>query len=222
MHKAAVPKTACARRSGGGTGPTIGPSSNAPVRQSEFVASAAAAERVTRMLTGGHDLSPHAFETALSLSGADGQYQLELDRTWEGQPGNVWGGFLLAVVLRAAGLTATRDQTGVRSISVPTAGRRSRTSRSPALGRRGREFSVGVEDRDAGGLVLGHEPFVLGLTLALSADPGGGVLQVVRWPELTPWTRGDPRYFTTWACGLRHQKTLTRSSPGFGAYLCRR
>ncbi len=59
------------------------------------------------MLTGGHDLSPHAFETALSLRGADGQYQLELDRTWEGQPGNVWGGFLLAVVLRAAGLTAT-------------------------------------------------------------------------------------------------------------------
>jgi acyl-CoA thioesterase len=52
-------------------------------------------------------LSPHAFETSLSLSGADGQYELELDRTWEGQPGAVWGGFLLAVVLRAAGLTAT-------------------------------------------------------------------------------------------------------------------
>jgi acyl-CoA thioesterase len=50
----------------------------------------------------------HPFETVMSsFSGGDGTYALHVDELWEGQPGNVFGGFLVASVVRAAGLEST-------------------------------------------------------------------------------------------------------------------
>jgi acyl-CoA thioesterase len=43
----------------------------------------------------------------LALNGADGRYRLEPDATLEGQPGNIFGGVLLGIVMRAAGLAAS-------------------------------------------------------------------------------------------------------------------
>ncbi len=43
-------------------------------------------------------------EDFLCLNGSDGTYQLSVSSTWEGQPGLVFGGFTLAILLRAAGL----------------------------------------------------------------------------------------------------------------------
>jgi acyl-CoA thioesterase len=51
--------------------------------------------------------APHLFESSLSLEGGDGHYELLVDPTWEGQPGVVYGGFTLAVVVRAAGLESS-------------------------------------------------------------------------------------------------------------------
>lgn len=39
-----------------------------------------------------------------SFSGDGGAYTLHVDELWEGQPGNVFGGFLVAAAVRAAGL----------------------------------------------------------------------------------------------------------------------
>ena len=42
-----------------------------------------------------------------SVVGDDGAYALTVDELWEGQPGNVFGGFLVAAAVRAAGLEST-------------------------------------------------------------------------------------------------------------------
>jgi acyl-CoA thioesterase len=47
------------------------------------------------------------FEDALRFEGGEGAYRLLLDDRWEGQPGNVFGGFLVAVAVRAGGLVAS-------------------------------------------------------------------------------------------------------------------
>jgi len=48
-----------------------------------------------------------AFEEALTFSDSNGRYVLPLDDRWEAQPGNVFGGFVLAAVVRVAGLAST-------------------------------------------------------------------------------------------------------------------
>ena len=55
-----------------------------------------------------------SFEESLALAGSAGRYTLELDDLWEGQAGTVFGGFLLAVVIRAAGL----ESSACRPVSV--------------------------------------------------------------------------------------------------------
>jgi acyl-CoA thioesterase len=47
------------------------------------------------------------FEDALRFEGGEGAYRLLIDDRWEAQPGNVFGGFLVAVAVRAAGLVAS-------------------------------------------------------------------------------------------------------------------
>jgi acyl-CoA thioesterase len=44
------------------------------------------------------------FERSLTLEGTSGRYSLDVDEVWEGQPGNIFGGFLLGVLVRTAGL----------------------------------------------------------------------------------------------------------------------
>jgi acyl-CoA thioesterase len=51
-------------------------------------------------------LSEHLFDRALNFRGSDGTYIVEADDRWEAQPGFVFGGFLMAVVVRAAGFVA--------------------------------------------------------------------------------------------------------------------
>ena len=58
-------------------------------------------------------MSPHVFETALALNGANGQYRLELDRTWEGQSGDVWGGVLVAIGTDSANVDLIVDRTSL-------------------------------------------------------------------------------------------------------------
>jgi len=41
-----------------------------------------------------------------SFAGGDGAYSLHVDELWEGQPGNVFGGFLVAAAVRASGLVS--------------------------------------------------------------------------------------------------------------------
>jgi acyl-CoA thioesterase len=53
------------------------------------------------------DATSHIFEGSLRLDGSGGRYDLMVDPTWEGQPGVVYGGFTLAVLLRAAGCEGT-------------------------------------------------------------------------------------------------------------------
>jgi acyl-CoA thioesterase len=53
------------------------------------------------------EAASHAFEDWLNLQGSDGHYELVVTPTWEGQPGLVFGGFSLAILLRAAGLECT-------------------------------------------------------------------------------------------------------------------
>lgn len=55
-------------------------------------------------------MATHVFEADLSLRGDAGRYEVTVDETWEGQPRNVYGGFLLAIVLRAAGLESTASR----------------------------------------------------------------------------------------------------------------
>ena len=45
----------------------------------------------------------HVFEASLDFEGADGRYRLLVPPVWEGQPRLVYGGFSLAIALRAAG-----------------------------------------------------------------------------------------------------------------------
>jgi acyl-coenzyme A thioesterase PaaI-like protein len=47
------------------------------------------------------------FADALRFEGGEGAYRLLIDDRWEAQPGNVFGGFLVAVAVRAAGLVAS-------------------------------------------------------------------------------------------------------------------
>ena len=44
----------------------------------------------------------HPFERALAFSGGEGGYVLDVDDSWAGQLGHLFGGFLLAAVVRAA------------------------------------------------------------------------------------------------------------------------
>lgn len=55
-------------------------------------------------------MATHVFDADLSLRGDAGRYELTVDSTWQGQPGIVYGGFLLAIVLRAAGLDSSASR----------------------------------------------------------------------------------------------------------------
>jgi hypothetical protein len=52
-------------------------------------------------------MTQHPFEESLAFAGSGDQYRLQVDDRWEAQPGNIFGGFVLAVVVRAAGMVST-------------------------------------------------------------------------------------------------------------------
>jgi acyl-CoA thioesterase len=55
-------------------------------------------------------MAPHPFEESLALTGEAGDYEVTVDHKWEAQPGTVYGGFLVGVALRAAGMVSTAAQ----------------------------------------------------------------------------------------------------------------
>jgi acyl-CoA thioesterase len=48
--------------------------------------------------------SPLGFEQSLDFRGSDGRYELVVDKSWEANPGVVYGGFSVGILVRVAGL----------------------------------------------------------------------------------------------------------------------
>jgi hypothetical protein len=65
---------------------------------------------LVQVVAEGAAMTRHAFEEALAFEGSGGHYRFHVDDRWEAQPGNLFGGFVLALVVRSAGLMSTASR----------------------------------------------------------------------------------------------------------------